>query len=43
MIWEIVDDHVVDEGFEHEEIALRGFNFNLFNEEREGYVGDDVK
>ena len=34
---------MVKEGFEHEEIGLRGFNFNLFNVCREGCVGDDVK
>ena len=43
VIWEVVDDHVVGEGVEHEELDLRGFDFNLFDEEREGCVGDDVK
>ena len=43
VIWEVVDDHVVEEGVEHEELYLRGFDFNLFDEEREGCVGDDVK
>ena len=43
VIWEVVDNHVVQEGVEHEELGLRGFGFNLFNEEREGCVGDDVK
>ena len=33
-IWEVVDDHVFDEGVEHKEIGLRGFDFNLFEEER---------
>ena len=42
-IWEVVDDHVVEEGVEHEELYLRGFDFNLFYEEREGCVGDDVQ
>ena len=27
VIWKVVDDHVVEEGFEHEEIGLRGFIF----------------
>ena len=40
---EFVDDHVVDAGVEYEELYLQGFDFNLFNEEREGCVGDDVK
>ena len=34
---------MVEEGVEHEELSLRGFDFNLFNEERKGCVGDDVK
>ena len=40
---EFVDDHVVDAGIEYEELYLQGFDFNLFNEEREGCVGDDAK
>ena len=43
VIWEVVDDHVVEQGVEHEEIGLRGFDFNLFDEERQGCVGGDVK
>ena len=43
VIWEVVNDHVVEEGFEHEEIGLQGFGFNLFDQERELCVGDDVK
>ena len=39
VIWEVVDDHVVEEGVEHEELGLRGFGFNLFNQEREGFLG----
>ena len=34
---------MIEEGFEHKEIGLRGFYFNLFNEERELCVGDNVK
>ena len=34
---------MVEEGVEYEELGLRGFDFNLFDEEREGCVGDDVK
>ena len=38
----MVDDHVLEEETDHDEIGLRGFNFNLFGEEekqvtREGY------
>ena len=43
VIWEFIDYHVVKEGFEHEELGLRGFSFNLFNEEREGCVVYNVK
>ena len=43
IIWEVVDDHVVEEGVEIEEIGLRGFDYNLFDEEREGCVGEYVK
>ena len=42
LIWEVVDYHMVEEGVEHEEIRLRGFDFNLFDEERERCVGEDV-
>ena len=34
---------MVEEGVEHEELGLRGFDFNLFNEERGVFVGGDVK
>ena len=30
----VADDHAVEEGVEHGELGLRGFYFNLFNEER---------
>ena len=43
VIWEVVNDHVVEGGVEHKELGLRGFYFYLFDEEREGCVGDDVK
>ena len=34
VVWEIVDDHVVEEGVEREDLGLRGFDFNLFDYER---------
>ena len=43
VIWKVVDKNVVEEGVEHEELGLRGFDFNLFDEEMEGSVGYDVK
>ena len=32
VIWEVVNDHVVDEGVEHEELDIKGFGVNLFDE-----------
>ena len=43
IIWEFVDDHVVEEGFEHEDLGLQGFDLNLFNEERDGYTSIEKK
>ena len=40
---EIVNDHVVEEGIDHEELGIKGFDFNLFNEYREGCIGENVK
>ena len=34
VIWEVVNDHVVEEWVEHEELGLQGFYFDLFDEER---------
>ena len=31
LFWEVADDHVVEEGVEHEHLGLRGFGFNLFD------------
>ena len=36
--WEVVDDHVVEEPTDHEEIGLRGFSFNGFDQDEEGVV-----
>ena len=32
IIWEVFGDHVVEEPTYHEEIGLRGFDFNVFDE-----------
>ena len=37
-LWEVVYDHVVEERNDHEEIVLRGFDFNVYNEDEEGVV-----
>ena len=34
---------MVEEGLEHEELGLRGFDINLLDEEMEVCVGEDVK
>ena len=36
VIWEVVGDHVVEEPFDHVDIGLRGFDFNIFDEDEEG-------
>ena len=36
VLWEVVDDHVVEEENDHDEIGLRGFDFDLFGKYEEG-------
>ena len=36
ILWEVVDDHVVEEATDHDEIVLQGFDFNLFGEDKKG-------
>ena len=43
LIWQVVDDHVVEVRVEHKELGLQGFYFNLFGEERQGCVADNVR
>ena len=38
VLWEVVGDHVVEEPSDHEDIGLRGFDFNIFDEDEEGVV-----
>ena len=38
VVWEVFDDHVVEEPSDHEDIGLRGFDFNIFDEDEEGIV-----
>ena len=38
VIWEVVNDHVVQEPTDHEEIGLWGLDFNFFNKGEEGVV-----
>ena len=37
-LWEVVDDHVAEEPSDHKDIGLRGFDFNIFDEDEEGVV-----
>ena len=38
VIWVVIYDHVLEEGNEHDEIVLQGFNINLFHEYKEVMV-----
>ena len=38
VLWEVVNDHVVEEPTDHEEIGLQGFDFNVFDKDEEGVV-----
>ena len=38
VLWEVVVDHVMEEQSDHEDMGLRGFDFNIFNENEEGFV-----
>ena len=38
VLWEVVNDHVIEEPTDHEEIGLRGFDLDVFNEDEEGVV-----
>ena len=35
VIWEVIDDHVIEEVNDNDEIGLQGFAFNLFDEDKE--------
>ena len=39
--WEVVGDHAVEEPYDHEDIGLRGFDFNIFGEDEEGVVREE--
>ena len=38
VIWEVVDNHVIEDPSDHEDIGLQGFDFNIFDEDEEGVV-----
>ena len=37
IIWEVIDDHYLEEGKYHDDMGIRGFGFNLFEEYKEGF------
>ena len=39
VIWEVSDDHVVEDPTDHDEIGLWGFDFNLFYKDEKGVGG----
>ena len=38
VIWEVFNNHVIEEPTDHEEIVLQGFDFNLFDGDEKGVV-----
>ena len=38
VLWEVVGDHLVKEPSDHEDIRLRGFDFNISDKDEEGVV-----
>ena len=40
VLWGVLDNHVFEEGKEHDEIVLWGFGFIFFGEDKEGVVGE---
>ena len=40
MLWEVVGDHVVEETSDHKDIGLRGFDFNILDDDEAGVVGE---
>ena len=38
VLWEVVNDHVVEEPSDREDIGIKGFYFNIFDEDEKGVV-----
>ena len=38
VLWGVVEDHVLEESTDHEEIGLRGFDFNFLTKMRRGLL-----
>ena len=41
VLWEVVDDHVLEDPSDHEDIRHRGFDFNISDEDEEGVVREE--
>ena len=41
VLWGVVGDHVVEEPSDHEDIRLRWFDFNIFDEDEEVVVREE--
>ena len=41
VLWEVVNNHVLEEPTDNKEIGLRGFDFNFFDKDEEGIVRDE--
>ena len=42
ILWGVVNGHVVEDPTDHEEIRLRGFDFNIFDEDDKGVVIEGI-
>ena len=40
-LWEVVDDRVLEEGNDHDEIGIWGFDLNFFDKYKDG-IGREV-
>ena len=38
VLWEVVDDNIVDQGKEHDEIGIWGLDLIVFTEKRRGWL-----
>ena len=37
VLWQVLDNHLVEAKKDHDEIGLWGFNYNCFDEDKEGF------
>ena len=43
VLWKVVDNHAVEETKENDEIGLWGFDFNLFDKDKEGGRAEGIR